>query len=82
MFDTAEPDGNAAAWIGGSDKLQEGSFKWLNGTPLPPDFPWKHPNPSNSGNEDCLEALKTTNSGTINYNDNKCGTRRYFVCEM
>jgi len=71
-------------WIGGSDTGEEGVWKWTDCTPW--DFTvWHKGQPSNSGDEDCLEVFQFndqhgTKDANKKWNDNTCSTEQGFVC--
>ncbi|XP_074539364.1 uncharacterized protein LOC141800601 [Halichoeres trimaculatus] len=50
---------NTFTWIGLSDRLQEGKWKWVDGTDLKSQGFWKQGEPNNANsNEDCAEVAK------------------------
>ncbi|XP_055969221.1 CD209 antigen-like protein 2 [Sorex fumeus] len=61
-------------WIGLSDLQNEGSWQWVDGTPLELSF-WKPGEPNNDGDEDCVELY---NDG---WNDDKCSKEKVWICE-
>ncbi|CAL4121729.1 unnamed protein product, partial [Meganyctiphanes norvegica] len=73
--------GDMRFWVGGTDAVRGGSWRWVNGQPISTDpgrFPWYPGTPSNRNPpEQCLE---------INYkgyyNDVTCWSRRPFICEV
>uniref|UniRef100_A0AAQ4RCF9 C-type lectin domain-containing protein n=1 Tax=Gasterosteus aculeatus aculeatus TaxID=481459 RepID=A0AAQ4RCF9_GASAC len=76
------------SWIGLSDKDIEGTWKWIDGTPLTAAYWYRDANvvePNNGGGgstveEDCAEMnpdLKTQNS----WNDLPCNTALRWICE-
>lgn len=68
-------------WIGLTDKYAEGNFYWVDETSLNSSIAfWGRNEPSNAfGGEDCVEMYTWWNNGL--WNDNKCTTKRYFICE-
>jgi hypothetical protein len=66
-------EGNWA--IGLNDQDEEGTFVWVDGTPL--DYTnWRGGEPNNAGGEDCVEANKN------GWNDIGCQrAKRRFICE-
>ncbi|XP_047387892.1 CD209 antigen-like protein E isoform X2 [Sciurus carolinensis] len=61
-------------WIGLSDHNNEGSWYWVDNTPLRLSF-WKEGEPNDSGNEDCVELVAE------DWNDSKCAAQNFWVCE-
>ncbi|KAI4040048.1 C-type lectin domain family 4 member M [Homo sapiens] len=68
---------NRFSWMGLSDLNQEGTWQWVDGSPLSPSFQryWNSGEPNNSGNEDCAEF---SGSG---WNDNRCDVDNYWICK-
>lgn len=69
-------------WIGGHDRLTEGSFAWSDGTPWDDTFAktqWHTNQPNNAGDsgQDCL-SMKLTNGA---WDDVVCTKEQQFVCE-
>ncbi|XP_070691453.1 CD209 antigen-like protein C [Pempheris klunzingeri] len=66
------------AWIGLSDKQQEGKWKWVDGSDLEGAGFWQEgePNDHNS-NEDCVEVSRTASA----WNDASCDTKFSWICE-
>ena len=66
-------------WIGLSDRETEGTFLWIDGSPLlPQQAQWNVGEPNNSGgDEDCVE-LRPTGQ----WNDVICGGARAALCEV
>ncbi|KAM7009667.1 LOW QUALITY PROTEIN: uncharacterized protein LKV04_001603 [Tautogolabrus adspersus] len=66
-------------WIGLTDRETEGTWKWVDGTPLTTSF-WAPSEPNNSGNrnEDCGEMKHDMEN---NWNDEHCDTQRLWICE-
>uniref|UniRef100_A0A8C0HSZ2 C-type lectin domain-containing protein n=1 Tax=Balaenoptera musculus TaxID=9771 RepID=A0A8C0HSZ2_BALMU len=65
---------NKPTWIGLSDHHNEGSWKWVDNSPLQLSF-WKKGEPNNHEDEDCVELY---NDG---WNDGKCSTQNSWICE-
>uniref|UniRef100_A0A672YM78 C-type lectin domain-containing protein n=1 Tax=Sphaeramia orbicularis TaxID=375764 RepID=A0A672YM78_9TELE len=66
---------NKQYWIGLSDREQEGTWTWVDGSPVTLSF-WHTGEPNNSGGEDCGE--------TVTYgqwNDQRCDYHRPWICE-
>ncbi|KAL1772948.1 Cd209f [Sigmodon hispidus] len=66
---------NQRSWIGLSDHMLEGSWQWVDETPLRLSF-WKEGEPNNDGDEDCVELFMD------DWNDNKCTEQNFWVCEL
>ncbi|XP_042346025.1 C-type lectin domain family 4 member E-like [Plectropomus leopardus] len=68
----------AVTWIGLSDKEQENTWKWVDGTDLVGKF-WQVGEPNNSdGNEDCAEVSRSAKK----FNDVPCDRRFSWACEI
>ncbi|XP_002921954.2 CD209 antigen isoform X1 [Ailuropoda melanoleuca] len=65
---------NQRTWIGLSDHHNEGSWKWVDSSPLQLSF-WKEGEPNNRGDEDCVELYSD------GWNDNRCNTENFWTCE-
>uniref|UniRef100_A0A452S6K6 C-type lectin domain-containing protein n=1 Tax=Ursus americanus TaxID=9643 RepID=A0A452S6K6_URSAM len=65
---------NQRTWIGLSDHHNEGSWKWVDSSPLQLSF-WKEGEPNNHGDEDCVELYSD------GWNDNRCNTENFWTCE-
>ncbi|XP_041800580.1 asialoglycoprotein receptor 1-like [Chelmon rostratus] len=68
------------AWIGLTDSLQEGTWMWVDGSPVTTTF-WQ-PNQPNSfnGNQDCGELVREP-SGVGEWNDDGCFAEQIWICE-
>ncbi|XP_012496672.1 PREDICTED: CD209 antigen-like protein 2 isoform X2 [Propithecus coquereli] len=68
---------NRFSWIGMSDLTHEGSWQWVDGSPLPPSFTkyWQQNQPDNFENEDCVEFVDSS------WNDQKCDIARFWICK-
>ncbi|XP_039456404.1 CD209 antigen-like protein C [Oreochromis aureus] len=74
------------AWIGLNDKEQEGTWKWVDGTPLTliPAGNWQEGNPDNGGGsshwgeEDCVHVRTDMKKS---WNDRSCSTSFKWICE-
>uniref|UniRef100_A0A2I3GQ67 CD209 molecule n=1 Tax=Nomascus leucogenys TaxID=61853 RepID=A0A2I3GQ67_NOMLE len=68
---------NRFAWMGLSDLNQEGTWQWVDGSPLSPSFKqyWNRGEPNNIGEEDCAEF-----SGN-GWNDDKCNLAKFWICK-
>ncbi|XP_069445434.1 CD209 antigen-like protein 2 isoform X2 [Ovis canadensis] len=65
---------NKPTWIGLSDHHSEGSWRWVDDSPVQLSF-WKKGEPNNHGDEDCVELH---NDG---WNDGRCVTENPWICE-
>uniref|UniRef100_A0A668A4Y0 C-type lectin domain-containing protein n=1 Tax=Myripristis murdjan TaxID=586833 RepID=A0A668A4Y0_9TELE len=67
-----------AAWIGLSDRDEEGTWKWEDDTPLTLKY-WGEEQPDNWREEDCVQINpdKTDN----NWNDLSCAILLQWICE-
>ncbi|XP_076965681.1 CD209 antigen-like protein A isoform X4 [Callospermophilus lateralis] len=61
-------------WIGLSDHNNEGSWYWVDNTPLQLSY-WKEGEPNNAGDEDCVEL------SVEDWNDSKCTAQNFWICE-
>ncbi|XP_060720561.1 CD209 antigen-like protein 2 [Tachysurus vachellii] len=76
-----------SAWIGLSDQVTEGTWKWVDNTSLTTNYWWsKEPNNFN-GDEDCAEIGYIPDDGRpvtnkLNtWNDNSCLSSLFWICE-
>ncbi|XP_013122862.2 CD209 antigen-like protein E [Oreochromis niloticus] len=71
------------AWIGLNDKEQEGTWKWVDGTPLTLMY-WKQNQPDNGGGvpkwgeEDCVHF---SGNKKQSWNDRSCSDNYKWICE-
>ncbi|XP_031678007.1 C-type lectin domain family 4 member M-like [Oncorhynchus kisutch] len=72
-------------WIGLTDSDSEGTWKWVDGTPLTTGY-WYDPQPDNgggkpeNGEEDCVE-IRTDQSPLKAWNDLSCAENLHWICE-
>ncbi|XP_036809793.1 CD209 antigen-like protein C [Oncorhynchus mykiss] len=69
-------------WIGLTDSVKEGTWKWVDGTPLTTRY-WYDPQPDNAGptgEEDCVE-IHTDQSPLKAWNDLSCDMKLKWICE-
>ncbi|XP_055765144.1 C-type lectin domain family 6 member A-like [Salvelinus fontinalis] len=72
-------------WIGLTDSVTEGTWKWVDGTPLTTRY-WYEPQPDNgggnpeNGEEDCVE-IHTGQSPLKAWNDMSCDRKLNWICE-
>ncbi|XP_031194775.1 CD209 antigen-like protein E [Mastomys coucha] len=65
-------------WIGLSDIKQEGSWQWVDGSPLSPSFKnkyWTSWETKDASEKDCVEL---TDHGL---NDNNCSLKKFWICK-
>uniref|UniRef100_A0A8C9YTA1 C-type lectin domain-containing protein n=1 Tax=Sander lucioperca TaxID=283035 RepID=A0A8C9YTA1_SANLU len=65
-------------WIGLTDSETEGTWKWVDGTPLTKSY-WDSGEPNDENGEDCVE-IRFYNSEN-SWNDVGCSTRLNWICE-
>ncbi|XP_052023946.1 CD209 antigen-like protein E isoform X2 [Apodemus sylvaticus] len=65
---------NQLTWIGLTDHRREGSWQWVDDTPLKLSF-WKDGEPNNVGDEDCVVMAEDK------WNDSICSANNFWVCE-
>ncbi|XP_060744637.1 C-type lectin domain family 4 member M-like [Tachysurus vachellii] len=71
---------NLETWIGLSDTVKEGEWKWVDDTPLNTGFrSWAGGKPNNAGEEDCAVISGSSSTGT--WNDQKCSAKFPWICE-
>uniref|UniRef100_A0A4W5QXJ6 C-type lectin domain-containing protein n=1 Tax=Hucho hucho TaxID=62062 RepID=A0A4W5QXJ6_9TELE len=78
---------NKRAWIGLTNFVTEGNWKWVDGTPLSTPSDWYSQqsdnggdNPAN-GEEDCVELNTVTWRPVKTWNDQSCEDNRHWICE-
>ncbi|XP_017773269.1 PREDICTED: C-type lectin 37Da-like [Nicrophorus vespilloides] len=70
----------AEVWTSATDLSVEGSFLWMStGLPMNVDK-WLPKEPNNAANSEHCMAFRNEGD-TIGFNDNKCWTENYFICE-
>ncbi|XP_062334850.1 CD209 antigen-like protein B isoform X2 [Osmerus eperlanus] len=80
---------NKNVWIGLTDTVTEGTFIWVDGTPLTTPTYWYSPQPDNylhqpgSVEEDCAEIYYSPSQvpPPKTWNDNRCDSKNFWVCE-
>nr|XP_029500374.1 CD209 antigen-like protein E isoform X1 [Oncorhynchus nerka] len=69
------------AWIGLNDSVTEGTWKWVDGTPLTTGY-WAAEQPDDyERQEDCAEIYYGQGDPVKTWNDYKCGTNHNWICE-
>uniref|UniRef100_A0A4W5K3H9 C-type lectin domain-containing protein n=1 Tax=Hucho hucho TaxID=62062 RepID=A0A4W5K3H9_9TELE len=77
---------NKAVWIGLTDSVTEGTWIWVDGTPLTTPRYWSPHQPDNGdgkpeyGEEDCVEIHKDQSPRT-SWNDISCNSKLNWICE-
>ncbi|KAK2865583.1 hypothetical protein Q7C36_001639 [Tachysurus vachellii] len=75
-----------SAWIGLSDQVTEGTWKWVDNTSLNTSYWWSQ-EPNNFNDEDCAEIATVPDDGRpptnkLNtWNDNSCRSSLFWICE-
>ncbi|XP_072326967.1 echinoidin-like [Scyliorhinus torazame] len=67
---------NAHFWIGLNDIEKEREFEWSDGSPVQ-YTKWHQSEPSNNGDEDCVEVVHWSRIG---WNDANCSNKINFIC--
>ncbi|KAK2865596.1 hypothetical protein Q7C36_001652 [Tachysurus vachellii] len=67
-------------WIGLSDTVKEGEWKWVDDTPLNTGY-WAQGEPNNRGDEDCAVIYTYPSHLTATWNDRKCSAKLPWICE-
>ncbi|XP_030283206.1 C-type lectin domain family 10 member A-like isoform X1 [Sparus aurata] len=71
-------------WIGLNDREEEGTWKWIDGTPLTVGY-WREDQPDNGlgdpqwGEEDCVH-IKSGVNAKQSWNDLRCDTSLQWIC--
>ncbi|XP_045070734.1 CD209 antigen-like protein E [Coregonus clupeaformis] len=68
------------AWIGLTDSVSEGTWKWVDGTSLTKGY-WGAGQPDNKGQEDCVEIYYGQDDAVKTWNDDKCYKYQNWICE-
>uniref|UniRef100_A0A8C7GQ33 CD209 antigen-like protein C n=1 Tax=Oncorhynchus kisutch TaxID=8019 RepID=A0A8C7GQ33_ONCKI len=77
---------NTAVWIGLTDSVTEGTWRWVDGTPLTTPWYWSSHQPDNGdgkteyGVEDCVQ-IRKDQSPLEAWNDVSCRSKLNWVCE-
>ncbi|XP_029937117.1 CD209 antigen-like protein E [Myripristis murdjan] len=67
-----------SVWIGLSDRDEQRTWTWVDGTPLTLSF-WDYQQPNNLKKEDCVQTL--TGKCENNWHDMRCSTVLPWICE-
>ncbi|XP_039975109.1 C-type lectin domain family 4 member M-like [Xiphias gladius] len=69
------------AWIGLTDSLKEGTWMWVDGTPVTIEF-WQPGQPNSfNGNQDCGEMVQKSTGAVGEWNDDGCFAEQLWICE-
>ena len=75
IYEEKKRRGLSALWIGGSDREEEGDWRWSDGSPW--NFTkWNEGQPSNRSGEQCLQQFGYSKK----WNDYKCSYKKHFLC--
>uniref|UniRef100_A0A8C9ZG35 C-type lectin domain-containing protein n=1 Tax=Sander lucioperca TaxID=283035 RepID=A0A8C9ZG35_SANLU len=66
-------------WIGLTDSETEGTWKWVDGTPLTTSY-WISGEPNDVNDEDCVEIQNFYSEKS--WNDRRCSLPLNWICEM
>ncbi|XP_055765489.1 C-type lectin domain family 12 member B-like [Salvelinus fontinalis] len=74
-------DADLLVWIGLTDSVNEGAWKWVDGTPLTTSY-WKsgQPERGDTNNKDCVEVYHRDDV-LANWNDAPCDRMLHWICE-
>ncbi|XP_064817900.1 CD209 antigen-like protein E [Oncorhynchus masou masou] len=68
------------AWIGLTDSVTEGTWKWVDGTTLTTGY-WSAGQPDDNGQEDCVEIYYGQDDPVKTWNDENCHKYHDWICE-
>ncbi|XP_038837604.1 CD209 antigen-like protein E isoform X2 [Salvelinus namaycush] len=76
-----DDDADLLVWIGLTDSVNDGAWKWVDGTPLTTSY-WKSGQPDHGGtnNKDCVEVYHRDDV-LANWNDAPCDRMLHWICE-
>ncbi|XP_070998321.1 C-type lectin domain family 4 member M-like [Oncorhynchus clarkii lewisi] len=71
---------NKRAWFGLTDKEVEGTWRWVDGTPLTTSY-WNKGEPNDFEGEDCALVDNTLKDPVVAWNDVPCNHKNGWICE-
>ncbi|XP_055780242.1 CD209 antigen-like protein E [Salvelinus fontinalis] len=71
---------NKKAWLGLTDREVEGTWRWVDGTPLTTSY-WKKGEPNDLQGEDCALVDNTQKDPVVAWNDVPCNHKNGLICE-
>ncbi|XP_038839147.1 CD209 antigen-like protein E, partial [Salvelinus namaycush] len=71
---------NRRAWFGLTDIEVEGTWRWVDGTPLNTSY-WKKGEPNDLQGEDCALVDNTQKDPVVAWNDVPCNHKNGWICE-
>uniref|UniRef100_A0A674A7H4 C-type lectin domain-containing protein n=1 Tax=Salmo trutta TaxID=8032 RepID=A0A674A7H4_SALTR len=71
---------NKKAWFGLTDIEVEGTWRWVDGTPLTTSY-WKKGEPNDMQGEDCALVEDTLKDSVVAWNDMPCNHTNSWICE-
>ncbi|XP_055780100.1 CD209 antigen-like protein E [Salvelinus fontinalis] len=71
---------NRRAWFGLTDREVEGTWRWVDGTPLNTSY-WKKGEPNDLQGEDCALVDNTQQDPLLAWNDVPCNHTNSWICE-
>uniref|UniRef100_A0A3B3QXU9 C-type lectin domain-containing protein n=1 Tax=Paramormyrops kingsleyae TaxID=1676925 RepID=A0A3B3QXU9_9TELE len=67
-------------WIGLTDRKHEGTWKWVDGTPLTTSY-WAPGEPNDARKEEDCAEIHSEHDTLKNWNDGPCSAERNWICE-
>lgn len=68
--------GGSYVYVGGTDGMEEGKYKWVDGQPVG-TIPWQSGEPSGNTIQNCIVI-----TGSNNFYDKVCSTEYIFLCQI
>ncbi|CAB1348348.1 unnamed protein product [Coregonus sp. 'balchen'] len=69
------------AWIGLTDREAEGTWRWVDKTPLTASYWIETGEPNGGANENCVEIIGNYNDPVLAWNDLPCNYETRWICE-